>query len=188
VTTIRALLFIAAVGAARTARADCPRVPTEGACRPWSALLLPTAWTAVYAPSDSMLGTWYGGGVELALLAWSDPSHALGPSHGMLRFDIGALASTAADAGTMAMYRGGIELSIERNAARRYLIPYIATDIGGLWTKATTTRGFVDAGAGAYLVHRRTFVIALEATYMFAFRDSNISGLHAQLAVSAALW
>jgi hypothetical protein len=183
----RLLGLLLVIGLEARARAGCPHVPTDEVCTPWTAMLLPTAWGTVYAPKD-LMGTWYGGGLEIALLTWSDSSHALGPSHGKLRFDIGALTSSQAGAGTMALYRGGAQVSIERNAARAWLIPYVAADVGGLHTDASGTRGFVDGGLGVYLLHRRALVIDLEETYLFPFRASDVSGFRTQLAVSVALW
>jgi hypothetical protein len=174
--------------AARGAHAGCPHTPTDDVCRPWTAMLLPTAFGAVYAPRD-LGGTWYGGGVELALLTWSDSSDAFGPSHGRLRLDIGALSSSQDGAGTMAMYRGGAQVSIERNAARPWLVPYVAGDVGGLWTDATGRRWFVDAGLGVYLVHRRAFVVDLEGVYLLPFsHPGEASGFRTELALSFALW
>lgn len=190
----RAVALAAALAAAALARAPraaadgCPHATSDEVCRPWTALLLPTAFGAVFAPRD-LGGTWVGGGLEVALLTWSDSSHALGPSHGKLRFDIGALGGSAAGAGTMAMYRGGAQLSIERNAARRWLIPYVAVDVGGLWTDATHGRGFVDGGLGVYLWHQRTVIVDVETTYLLPFsHPADVSGFRTQLALSVALW
>jgi hypothetical protein len=141
-----------------------------------------------YAPDDAM-GTWYGGGAELALFTWSDNSPARGPSQGKLRFDVAALRSTTDGAGAMAMFRGGTQLSFERNAARSWLIPYAVSDLGGLWTSATGTRPFVDAGAGVYLLHSRRLVVDLEATYLLPFtHPGELAGPRARVAAAFALW
>ena len=150
--------------------------------------MLPTAVGTMYAPSDGS-GPWYGGGLEAVLLAWSDNSQAFGPSQGRLRFDIGALASTKMDTGTMVMYRGGAQVSIERNASREWLIQYFDVDVGGLWTNATGSRAFVDGGFGVYVLHRRSVIVDLEIDGLVPFRDvGKLGGMRAQLAVSFALW
>lgn len=178
---------LAVVAMPAVARAECPTTPDDAVCRPWSALLMPTAFGAVYAPSDAG-GPYYGGGVELAF-AWSDNSPAFGPSQGRVRFDIAALAGTAMDAGAMAMYRGGAQVSLERNASRTWLIPYFDADLGGMWSKATGRRGFVDGGLGAYLIHRRGFVLALEIDGVLPFSDvGKLGGARGELAASFALW
>ena len=178
-----ALLLVAT----RTAHAECPTTPDDRVCRPWSALLLPTAFAVMYAPNDAQ-GPWYGGGLE-AVTAWSDNSPAFGPSHGKLRFGAAVLRSSEMDAGTMVMYRGGAQVSFERNASRDFLIPYFAVDLGGLWSSATGSRAFVDGGVGVYILHRRSLIVDLEVAGLLPFRDpSRLGGARTQLAVSFALW
>ncbi len=150
-------------------------------------MFLPTVFGMVYAPSDAS-GPWYGGGVEVAS-AWSDNTPAFGPSQGKLRFDIGALRSGAMDTGTMVMYRGGAQVSFERNASRPWLIPYFDADVGGLWTSATGSRAFVDAGLGVYVWHQRSVIVDLEVDGLLPFSDpGKLGGVRGQLAVSFALW
>jgi hypothetical protein len=178
----------ASLAAGGTARAECPTTPDDAVCRPWSALLLPTGFGAVYAPSG-LAGTYYGGGLEAVLLAWSDNSAAFGPSQGRLRIDVAYLTSSEMNTGGMAMYRGGAQLAFERNASRSYAIPYFAADIGGLWSEATGRRWFVDGGIGIYLVHLRSVILDLEVTGVLPFRDpGELGGITSRLGLSFALW
>jgi hypothetical protein len=170
------------------ARADCPTTPDDSVCRPWTAVFLPTAIGVTYAPNDAQ-GPWYGGGVEATFLAWSDNTPAFGPSQGRLRFDIAALRSTEMDAGTMAMYRGGAQVSIERNASRKWLIPYFSADFGALWTKATSSRLFVDGGLGVYVLYARAAIVSIEVDGVLPFSNpSRLGGARGELALSFALW
>jgi hypothetical protein len=149
--------------------------------------MLPTVFGVMYAPSDAQ-GPWYGGGLE-AVMAWSDNSPAFGPSQGKLRFGAAALRSGEMDSGTMVMYRGGVQVSLERNASRTFLIPYFNVDIGGLWQTKQGSRAFVDGGFGVYLLHRRGVIIDLEVDGLLPFRrPGELGGLRSQLAVSFALW
>ena len=151
-------------------------------------MLLPTAFAAMYAPQDGS-GPWYGGGIEAVLLAWSDNSQAFGPSQGRIRFDVGALGSSKMDTSTMVMYRGGAQVSIERNASRQWLIPYFDVDLGGLWTSQTGSRAFVDGGVGVYVLHRRGTIVDLEVDGLLPFREpQQLGGARVQLAVSYSLW
>jgi hypothetical protein len=169
------------------ARADCPTTPDDPVCRPWAALLMPSAFGMVYAPNDAA-GPWYGGGLEAATV-WSDNSQEFGPSHGKLRFDLGALRSTTSGAGTMVMYRGGAQVSFERNPSRQWLIPYFDFDVGGLWTKASGSHLFGDGGVGVYLAHRRTLVVDVELDGLLPFSGvDQLGGVRAQLSASFALW
>jgi hypothetical protein len=183
---ILALLAIQASGG--TARAECPSTPDDAVCRPWSAVLLPTAFAAMYAPHG--LGSqFYGAGLEVVLLAWSDNSEAYGPSQGRVRFDISYLTGSAMGAGAMVMYRGGAQLAFERNASRAYGIPYFAVDLGGLWNENTSRRWYADGGVGIYVVHRRNVIVDLEVTGILPFSDpQTLGGVAARLGLSFALW
>jgi hypothetical protein len=172
---------------ASTARAGCPTTPDDATCRPWSALLMPTAIGVVYAPNDAS-GPYFGGGLELSF-TWSDNSQAFGPSQGRVRLDIAALGGTDMAASAMVMYRGGAQVSFERNASRTWLIPYFNADVGGLSSRTLGTRGFVDGGLGVYLVHRRAVVIAIEADGVVPFSDvTKLGGARGSLAASFSLW
>ncbi len=175
------------LGAVRAAGAECPAQPDDAVCRPWSAILMPTAYGAVYAPREG--GAFFGGGLEAILLAWSDNSPAYGPSQGRVRFDIGVLRDTEMAASTMVMYRTGAQVAFERNASRAFGIPYFALDVGGLWSEATGRRWFVDGGLGVYLVHRRSVIVDAEVTGVLPFSDPDqLGGIRGRLALSFALW
>jgi hypothetical protein len=183
------ILVIAAVlaGASR-AHAECPTTPDDPVCRPWSATLLPTVFGAMYAPRG-LPGTYFGGGAEAVLLAWSDNSDAYGPSQGRLRLDVAYLASSEMNTGGMVMYRGGAQVGFERNASRAWGIPYFTADLGGLWSDATGRRWFVDGGLGLYVVHRRNLIVDLEITGILPFSNPDqLGGLATRLGLSFAVW
>lgn len=182
------MVIAAVLAATGTARAKCPTTPDDAVCRPWSAILLPTVFSTIYAP-HGLDGAFYGGGLEAVLLAWSDNSDAYGPSQGRLRLDVSYLTGSATDAAAMVMYRGGAQLAFERNASRSYAIPYFAADLGGLWSDATGRRWFVDGGVGLYLVHRRNVIVDLELTGVLPFSDPKmLGGVSTRLGLSFALW
>jgi hypothetical protein len=185
VVAAAATIVVAAAPAARAEK--CPTRPDDPICRPWSAVLLPTVYGTMYAPQEG--GMFYGGGVELVLLAWSDNGPAFGPSQGRIRADIGLLTGSESGAGTMVMYRTGAQVAFERNASRGFLIPYFAFDLGGLRTEALGRRWFVDGGVGLYLVHRRSFIVDVEVAGVLPFKDpGTLSGVTTRLGLSFALW
>jgi len=181
---VKRWLVIAMLAAAVPARADCPTVPDDPVCRPWSAVLMPTVHGTIYAPRGG--STFFGGGVEMILLAWSDNSEAFGPSQGRIRIDAAVLDG---DDGTMVRFRNGAQVSFERNASRTFGIPYFVTDLGLLWTEATGRRYFVDAGLGLYAIHKRGFIVDVELTGVLPFKDPDeLGGFAARVALSYALW
>lgn len=182
---MRAALVVSVLVAAADARAECPTTPDDPTCRPWSAVLLPTAYGGLYAPREG--ANFYGGGVEAIWLAWSDNSQAFGPSQGRVRSTIGVYRG--GDAGTLVMYRTGAQVAFERNASRDFAIPYFAADLGGLHSDATGRRWFVDAGVGLYVLHRRGVILDLEITGVLPFRDADrLGGVTSRLALSFSLW
>jgi hypothetical protein len=176
-----------AIGRATAAHAECPTAPDDATCRPWSALLVPTAIGVVYTPADAS-GPYFGGGVELSY-TWSDNSQAFGPSQGRVRLDVAGLGGTAMDASAMVMYRGGAQVSFERNASRTWLIPHFDADLGGISSRTLGQHAFADAGLGVYLVHRRGVVVDLEIVGVLPFADvGKLGGARTSLAASFSLW
>lgn len=169
------------------ARAECPTTPDDPVCRPWSAVLLPTAYGALYSPKVGP--TFYGGGVELVWIAWSDNSQAFGPSQGRIRSDIALLAASEMGTGNLVMWRTGAQVAFERNASRDIAIPYFAVDVGGMYEGGIGRRWFMDGGIGVYLLHRRGLIVDAEATGLLPFsRVDELAGVTLRFAVSFALW
>jgi len=150
---------------------------------------VPTVFGAAYfAGRDDQATTWAGGGVELVLLTWATNSPSFGPSHGRIRFDVGMMRDVDGDA-SLVMYRGGAVVSFEKNASRRFLLPFFVADVGGTWTEATGTTGFVDGGVGLYLYYGRSVMIDLSGTWTLPFsRVDAMAGPQARSALSFALW
>lgn len=175
---------------AAPAHASCPDdgSPDRSVCKPVSSVFTPTAIGTAYFPGGA-LGSWYGGGVEAIGLTWGDSSPAFGPSHGKLRFDISLLHSTTDGLGTMVMYRGGAEVSFEKNPSRSWLIPYFALDVGGLWVRGPDSEAFFDGGVGVYLYYSGRLVVDVGAAWLIPVNDADLlSGPTAHAAVSVALW
>lgn len=173
-----------------SAHASCPDdgSPDRSVCRPVTSLLVPTVIGIGYFPGGAM-GSWYGGGVEVVGLTWGDSSPAFGPSHGKLRFDVGLLRSTTDGAGTMVQYRGGVQVSFEKNPSRSWLIPYFSVDLGALWVRGPGTEAFTGAGAGAYLYYSARLVVDVGGGWILPFSDVELlHGPTAHAAVSVALW
>jgi hypothetical protein len=189
-SVVAAAALTTATALAATARAGCPDdgSPDRSVCRPVSSVFLPTAIGTAYFPGG-MLGSWYGAGLEVVGLTWGDSSPAFGPSHGKLRFDISLLRSSEDGLGTMVLYRGGAEVSFEKNPSRSWLIPYFSADVGGLWVRGPDSEGHVDGGVGIYLYYSSRLVVDVGAAWLIPFNDADLlSGPTAQAAVSVALW
>ncbi len=188
VSLVTMATVVGTIGRPERAEAGCPTTPHDPVCRPWSAVLMPTAFGATYSPRGEV-GTYVGGGVEMIAMAWSDNSEAFGPSQGRVRLDVGLFDGLDDRMGALVMYRGGTQVSFERNAGRGFGIPYFVADLGGMWADARGRTWFADGGLGLYLVHRRNLILDLEATAVLPFTDvSELAGIRARLALSVSLW
>jgi hypothetical protein len=185
---LMATLAIAA--SSRSAAASCPDSgsPDKTVCRPVSSLFMPSGIGVAYMPGGT-LGNWFGGGVEIVTLTWGDSSPAFGPSHGKLRMDFGLLTSTAEGQGLMVQYRGGVQVSFEKNPSRNWLIPYFQFDAGALWVRALGSEGFVDAGVGAYLYYSPRLIFDVGGGWVIPFSDADLlHGPTAHVALGISLW
>lgn len=182
-------VVVTGMGAA-TAGAQCPRSgsPSREVCKYSNAILMPSVAGHLYAPSDAM-GTWLGGGVQIVLFTWSDNSDRFGPGQGKIFFDIGALSSSEDGAGTMVKYRGGANVSFERNASRSWVIPYFGATVGGMHEDTLGRRAFIEGLLGAHLWYTANVIFDVEGGYLFPFKDADdLAGVTAQATLSVSLW
>lgn len=185
-----ALTALLAAGAA-PAHAKCPvdGSPSRAVCKPSSAVLLPSAMGMVYVPGDGAMGPWYGGGLQLVLFTWSDNSDRFGPGQGKVFFDLGLLGSSDERAGKMMMFRGGANVSFERNASRSWLIPFFGFSFGALRESSIATQTFGEGLLGVHALYMPSLIVDIEGGYLIPFGNVDLlSGFRTQLTVSFALW
>ncbi len=188
---IIALALVLGTLAAGTAHAACPESgsPDRSVCKYWSALLTPGVFGLAYIPGDGALGPWYGGGARLSLYTWSDNAVAFGPSQGKFFLDVGLLGSSADDAGTMALFRGGFHLSVEGNASRSWLIPYYGGNLGRFSERSLEVNWFAEAVLGVHVLFQQNVRIDVEGGYVLPFSEIDVmKGFMAQLSASVMLW
>ncbi|MCG8425154.1 MAG: hypothetical protein MJE77_45320 [Proteobacteria bacterium] len=175
-----------------SARAECPTSgsPSRAVCKYSNSIFMPSAAGRIYLPGDDAgMGPWYGGGVQLILFTWSDNSDRFGPGQGKFFFDMGILSSGEDGSGQMVMYRGGANLSLERNASRNWLIPFFGFSIGGLHEKNLKRHGFVEGLLGVYVFYTANMILGIEGGYLFPFSDADsLAGFASQATLSVSLW
>jgi hypothetical protein len=182
-----ALTFVAS-GATPARAAEAPRaVPAPN--EPFATSFVPSVQGLAFFPLGRGLGPWYGGGVEVVLLTWSNNADTFGPSQGKIRFDVGGLAPARDGRDAMVLYRAGAAVSFERNAGRSWLIPYFAADAGAFHERSLGGRAFADASLGVYLLYTRNVMIDAEGTFVFPLTAfDRLAGPKAALTASVSLW
>lgn len=185
------LALVLAGTLAAPAHARCPvdGSPSQSVCKPYAAMLLPSAAGVAYMPGGEAMGPWYGGGVQLVLFTWSDNSDRFGPGQGKIFFDLDMLASGDDGAGKMVMFRGGANVSFERNASRSWLIPFFGFGVGSLREQSIGMHGFAEGLLGIHALYMPNFILDIEGGYVFPFSDVDLlAGFRTQLTASFALW
>ncbi len=129
-----------------------------------------------------------GGGVQLAPFHWSHNNDRFGPSQGAL-FMEAAILDSRASSSAMALYDVGFSLSLEKNASRRFLIPYFGATAGGTIHEELPDAGFAYPFAGAHLYFHHNLILNAEGGYHFPFGAvDQMRGPRAQLTARFSMW
>lgn len=169
------------------ASAETRAAPTFN--EPFATSFVPSVQGLAYVPLGKGVGAFYGAGVEVVLLTWSNNADTFGPSQGKIRLDVGGLAPARDEQNAMVLYRGGAAVSFERNAGRSWLIPYFAADLGALHARGLGGRVFADASLGLYLLYTRNVMIDAEGSFVFPLTAfDRLAGPKATLTASVSLW
>jgi hypothetical protein len=151
------------------------------------AILQPSVLGSTFFPRNAH-GAMAGGGIEVVFLAWNANTDGFGPSQGKLRANVMELWALR-DTERAVLWELGAVTSLEKNASRRWLIPYFGPSFGGIVPSFADHTLFVNATAGAYLYHLPSFSVDAEGSYALSLtRSDQLSGPRAQLTVSFSLW
>ena len=174
---------------AHTSVASAEERGEEPLSEPFAAMLVPSVTGVVFAPRADDAGLQLGVGGQILLFTWANRSDGFGPGIGKVSFDVAGLWDTNDGSTWTIIYRGGAAVSFERAPARSWLIPYFSAHIGGVHDSRFGGSAFADPGGGLYLVHMKTFMVDVEAAYLFAFAEpDDLSGFESHLTASFALW
>lgn len=129
-----------------------------------------------------------GGGAQLAPLHWSHNNDRFGPSQGALFLEASILDSQSSSS-SLALYDVGFSLSLEKNASRRYLIPYFGASLGGTIHEELPNTGFAYPFGGVHLWWHHHLVLNAEGGYHFPFSAvDEMRGPRAQISARFSMW
>lgn len=141
-------------------------------------------WTG----QDSV-GTYPGFSVEILLWSKVHQNNDFGPSHVKLYSKLNLNRSKQEGMGRLFYYAMGIQLSIEKNPKRHYLIPFFGGEIGGMSQKQLGTTAVFFPEAGLYLLATKNIYINLYGGYLYPVRNIDyLSGYSLQASINFALW
>ena len=100
-----------------------------------------------------------------------------------------SLLRSASSPSTMVLYELGTTLSIERNAGRRFFIPYFGFTFGGLAHAELGNTAFFYPMFGLSVVWDKHLTASVEGGYHFPFANvDTLRGIRAQLSVRFSVW
>ena len=115
---------------AAAAAAPCDhQAPAREVCVERDIFLMPGVQAVFFAPSGAA-APFFGGGAQIAPIHWSHNNDRFGPSQGAL-FLQASILEPPESASSLAIYDLGFSLSLEKNASRRFLVPFFGATVGG---------------------------------------------------------
>jgi len=156
----------------------------------WNSSFLPGLYYSLWSPSDRRtIGTFQGVGMEIVPYAWIHRNANRGPSHGRITVRADILDSSRTGMGLALIYAMGLDLSIERNPYRRWLIPYFGVDAGGLMQKQVGHHFQTSPHLGCYLWTSRNLFVSVSGSYQIVPSQlDTLSGWRAGVGLNLTLW
>ena len=135
------------------------------------------------------LGTLSGAVVEFLFYSQVAQNNDFGPSHTRFYGKLNILKSDKKNITDFFMYSVGLNLSIERNPQRTFLIPYFGLEMGGISNKSLNTTLQFTPMLGLHVVARKNIFVNLHAGYMYPVKNFDIMrGTSLQGTINFSLW
>lgn len=156
----------------------------------WESWFLPGIQYVGYFPAGSdRIGNFNGAAFELVVGSWVHQTESRGPSHGRVTLDLAVLEPDRPAAERAFAYALGLDLSIERNPWRRWLIPIFGIEVGGFHQRELGRFFTTTPFAGAHLFSSRNVFVTVTGGYVFPGRDiEDLGGWRVRAGVNAVLW
>ena len=156
----------------------------------WESFLLPGVQYVGYFPAaGARYGSFHGAAFELVIGSWVHQTEERGPSHGRVYVDLALLQPDRAGAGQAFSYALGLDLSVERNPWRQWLIPIFGVEVGGFHQRETGTFFSTTPLVGAHLYSSRNIFVTATAGYVFSGRAiDQLGGWRLRAGLNAVLW
>jgi hypothetical protein len=145
---------------------------------------------AVFQPkATDSLGQFSGLTVEYLIYAKVEQNDESGPSHFRFYSKLNILQSTKSSINSMFMYTAGIDLSLEKNPKRSFLIPYFGLEFGGLSQKQLGTTVQFTPTFGIHLLSKKNLFINVHGGYLYPIANfETLQGWFGQAGLNFALW
>lgn len=138
--------------------------------------------------SDS-IGQFSGFTIDYLLFAKSHQNYDFGPSHVKVYSRLNMNQSSRSGMGSMFVYTAGLQMSIEKNPKRNYLIPYFGMEAGGLSNKILGSTFIFNPIAGVSILATKNVYINVHGGYIYPVNNYDLlTGYNFQATAQFAMW
>lgn len=171
-------------------RADYDKVLDRAEKMDFSTWFMPGISYSMYRPSarDSF-GVFSGLTVEYLIYAKVEQNNHPGPSHVRVYSKLSILNSDKKPSSAMLQYAMGLDLSLEKNPKRNFLVPYFGLEAGGLSNRLFKTTFCFTPTIGIHLLSTRNLFVNVHAGYNYPINNFEmLKGWSYQAGLNFALW
>ncbi len=156
----------------------------------WETYFMPGAVFHLYVPEmQDSLGYFTGISVEYLIAAWIHKNENRGPSHGRIYTKVNFMKSSKKDIKDIFYWALGLDLSLERNPTRNYLIPYFGLEVGDMYQSQLGNIVTITPTLGVHLFTSQNLFVNLTGGYVYPSKHlEELRGYTAQLGVNFSLW
>jgi len=156
----------------------------------WDSWMVPgVEYTGYFPAGAAAIGNYNGATLEFEVFAFSHRNDNAGPAIGRFTLDLSLLSSTREKQSVIAIYGAGVDLSFERNPARRWLVPFFGLHLGGLHSDALGSFFEVTPSLGLHVWAGRNVFIDASVGYLLTTEHlDELRGLRASAGIDFALW
>jgi hypothetical protein len=135
------------------------------------------------------VGNWGGVTIDYLFYAKVEQDDDPGPSHVRWYGKLSIMNSDKEGMKDMFLYSAGIDLSLEKNPNRNFLVPYFGLEFGGMSQKQLGSTVHFTPTAGIHVISRKNIFINVYGGYVYPIRNFDlIQGWYAQAGLNFALW
>ncbi len=152
--------------------------------------LMPGLGYAMYQPNSSdSIGLFSGLSVEYLIYGKVRQNDDSGPSHVRWYARLSILKSDDKTRNSMFSYLLGVDMSLEKNPKRTFLIPYFGVEFGGLSQKQFVSTVQFTPTFGIHLISKKNMYINVHGGYVYPIDNFEaLQGWTGQVGVNFALW
>jgi hypothetical protein len=151
---------------------------------------MPGAGYSYFIPKGmDSLGNWGGVTIDYLFYAKVEQDDDPGPSHVRWYGKLSIMNSDKEGMKDMFLYSAGVDLSLEKNPNRNYLVPYFGLEFGGISQKQLGSTVQFTPTAGLHVLSHKNLFINIYGGYMYPIRNFDIlQGWYGQAGLNFALW